>query len=272
MADETIRIEGLEDIVAGLEDVLVNDEMRNLYKKACDLCDRYNIVILSDEKGSREEEMKLDEDIRSVVGNYVGESRKVCFEWLKSQADPMLEAVKLMEYPTIRIHDTKVGEEIKIPHREIISVTKQIDLLDLHKYVGGAGIGKDPDWMHYAQKMNQLMTAYAATQLNVDPREIYNSYDMSQVAKKIELGATPTSNRQLLTVLGEVIATMIGPDYKPKSYDVAYLKFVYGGKGRKALTLRCSNHKAFRKILMDICHRIVFDMSYDLDYKKMKKK
>lgn len=267
--ENKIVVENLE--VANIENMaeLGNDKMKELYARATELTRQFNAKLQGNDL---EGAMKLDLDIKSTVGEYTKESRLVCFEWLKNQENPMLTAIKMLDYPTIRVHDTKVGEDVKIPVREITESTKEIDLLDLHKYIGGDGIGADPSWMHYAQKMNQLMTAYACNQLGIDPTEVWDSYDMSQIARKIQMGETPTSNTQLLKVLTEVIQTMIGPDYRPVSKDVAYLKFVYGGKGKRALTLKCANHKAFRRILAEICHRIVCNKAYTVDFKKMKNK
>lgn len=212
--------------------------------------------------------VKLNEEIENAVNEYTAIARDECFARLIATDDPMLEAVKELTFMTIRAVDRKVGDE-KIPVREIVDVDKPIDLLKLHKAAGG--IGKDKNWAHMAEKLNFLLTAQKAVDLGINPKDISDSYAMSDISREIDMGKTPTSKTNMLKTLQMVITAMIGEEYKATSHDVNFLMSVYSRKNRKALTVTCANHKNLRQYLSEICHRIVLNKVYEVDYKKKNK-
>lgn len=244
--------------------VLTKAELR---EKAETLVKDYNDAIQS---GKYEEAAKLNDEIEQTVNEYTSIAREECFAALKATKDPMLEAVKVLTYPTIRAKDSKVGDE-KIPVRSIEDIEKPIDLLKLHKYVGGDGIGKDKQWAYMVEKLNFLMTAAKAVDLGIDPKSVNDSYAMSDISKSIDLGKTPCSKTNILKTVQAIVTAMVGEEYKATSHDVAFLMSVYSRKNRAALTVTCANHKYMRQYMAEICHRIVLGKSYALDYKKIKK-
>lgn len=213
------------------------------------------------------ETVLVDDVIQLAVNEYTNIARDECFEILVAAEDPMLAAVLMLEYPTIRIVDKK--DENKTPVRTIEDSTKYIDLLKLHKKVNG-GIGKDKNWHLMIEKLNLLMTAQKAIDLGIDPKSVNDSYAMSDIAKQIDLGKNPTSKTKILETVQIVVTAMIGENFKAKSHDVNFLFSVYSKKSRKALTVSCANHKYMRQYMMEICHRIATNGSYALDYKKIK--
>lgn len=215
------------------------------------------------------ETVVLREVIEQLVNEHTNIARNECFEALKATDDPMLEAVKQLTFSTIRIVDKKNGED-KIPVSSIEDAEKAIDLLKLHKYVGGDGIGKDKQWAYKVEKLNFLLTAKKAVDLGIDPTEVNNSYAMSDISKAIDLGKTPTSKTNMLKTLQAIVTAMVGEEYKATSHDVEFLMSVYSRKNRAALTVTCANHKYMRQYMAEICHRIVLGKSYALDYKKAK--
>lgn len=211
------------------------------------------------------------EYMEQTVNEYTSIARKECFDALKETEDPMLEAVKQLSYPTIRIVDKKVGEDKqKIPVTAIEDTEKQIDLLKLYKHCGS--IGKDPNWLHMVEKFNFLLTAQKAVDLGIDPKAINDSYAMSEIAKGYDLGKNPASKTNLLKTLQTIVTAMIGEEYKAVSHDVNFLLSVYSRKSRKTLTVTCANHKYMRGYVMEICHRIVTGKSYAVEYKAVKGK
>ena len=117
------------------------------------------------------------------------------------------------------------------------------------------------------------MTAQKAVDLGVKPdrlKEIHDSYAMSEIAKQIDMGKTPTSKTNILKTLQTIITAMLGDEVKATSHDVNYLMSVYSRKNRKALTVTCANHKYFRGYLAEICNHIVTGNPYDVDFKKAK--
>lgn len=221
-----------------------------------------------DKDGKTINEVVLVDDVMQItVNEYTNIAREQAFETLMAAEDPMLAAILMLEYPTIRIVDKK--DENKTPIRTIEDSTKYVDLLKLHKKVNG-GIGKDKNWHLMIEKLNLLMTAQKAIDLGVNPKSVNDSYAMSDIAKAIDLGKNPTSKTKILETVQTIVTAMIGENFKAKSHDVNFLFSVYSKKSRKALTVSCANHKYMRQYMMEICHRIATDGSYALDYKKIK--
>ena len=225
----------------------------------------YNDAI---QTGNYELAYKTDEEIRQTVNEYTSIVRDECFEDCAAAENPMLEAIKRLSFTTIGVKDSKKGDE-KIPVREVIEREKAIDLLKLHKAVEG-GIGADKNWAHIAQKLNFLLTAQKAVDLGISPKEVHDSYAMSEIARQIDMGKTPTSKTNILKTLQTVISAMLGDDVKATSHDVNYLMSVYSRKNRKALTVTCANHKFFRGYLAEICNHIVTGNPYAVEYRKVK--
>lgn len=237
-----------------------------LRAKAEELVLAYNDAV---QNGDFNTATKLNAEIEQAVNEYTSIAREECFAELAATDDPMLAAVKRLSFMTIRAKDTKVGDE-KIPVRVIEDSEKAIDLLKLHKAVKG-GIGKDEKWAAMIEKLNFLMTAQKAVDLGIDPKAVNDSYAMSDIARQIDMGKTPTSKTNILKTVQAIVTAMIGEEYKAVSHDVNFLMSVYSRKNRKALTVSCANHKYMRQYMMEICHRIVEGKSYALDYKQIRK-
>ena len=236
-----------------------------LRENAEELVTQYNEAI---QTGDFNKATELNEKIEQAVNEHTSIARKECFEELKATPDPMLSAIKRLSFPTIKVKDTKVGDE-KIPVRTIEDCEKAIDLLKLHKACTG-GIGKDKNWYHLIEKLNFLMTAHKAVDLGLDPKDVHNSYSMSEIARQIDMGKTPTSKTNILKTVQSIVTAMIGEEYKATSHDVKFLLSVFSRKGKKALMVSCANHRYMRQYMMEICHRIVEGKAYELDYKKVK--
>lgn len=222
------------------------------------------------QNGKFDDAHKLNGEIEQIVNEYTSIARNECFDELKAAENPMIEAIKRLTYPTIRVRDTKEGDE-KIPVRIVEDVEKPIDLLRLHKSVDG-GIGEDKKWANMIEKFNFLMTVQKASDLGVNPKSINDSYAMSQIAKDIDLGKTPTSKTNILRTLQAIVTAMIGDGFKATSHDVNFLMSIYSRKNRKALTVTCANHKYMRQYMAEICHHIILGKSYEVDHKKARNK
>lgn len=216
-------------------------------------------------------------ELEQVVNQYTAMAREICFDECKESDDPMLEAVKRLTFATIGVKETKKGEE-KIPVSEIVDKQKSIDLLKLHKSVE-SGIGKDPKWNGFVEKMNFHMTARQAKRIIKGKenlarvlKEINDSYAMCKIAQEIDMGKDPTSNTKLLGTLQDIVTAMIGEEYKATSHDVNFLVDLYASKGKGALTVNCANHRYFRNYIAAICHSIVTGEDYEISFKKVNAK
>lgn len=215
------------------------------------------------------ESVVIDTEITSAINEYTSIVRDMCFEDCKNSDNPMLAAVRMLSFMTIGVKDELEGET-KIPVRSVIEKERQIDLLKLHKYCGG--IGADKNWVYIVERFNMLMTVQKAVDLGIDPKAINDSYAISEIAKALDLGKNPVSKTNILKTLRGVISAMMGEEFEKKanSHDVNFLLSIYSRKNRKALTVTCANHKYMRGYVMEICHRIVTDGTYGIEYKKLK--
>lgn len=213
-----------------------------------------------------DEAAKIDAETSENINEYTGIVRTMEFQDIAATADPMVEACKRLTFMTIATKDVKVGED-KIPVREVVNRERQIDPFKLHKFVEG-GIGHDKEWHYIAEKMNYLMTLQCARDLGIDPKEVSDSYAISRIAREYDMGKNPTSKTNMLKTLTKTVQAMIGEEYKPKSHDVNFLLRIYSRKSHRALTVTCANHKYMRLYIMEICHRILEEKEYGVDYKK----
>lgn len=219
--------------------------------------------------GKFEEAMKLSKAIEEKVNEYTSVVRDDCFEACKNSADPMLTAVTMLSFITIGVKDEQKGDDA-IPVRIVVDKERQIDLFKLYKYCGEKGIGADPKWLYMAEQLNMLLTAQKAQDLGLDPKKVNDSFAMSNIAREIDLGKSPTSKTNILKTLQSIITAMLGEGYKAASHDVNFLMSAYSKKNRKALTITTANHKTLRGLLAEICHRIVTNKTYAVDYKAVK--
>lgn len=243
---------------------LSKQELRELAES---LCKDFNDNI---QNGKYEEAAKINAEMEEVINEYTGKAREEVFNAIAEKENPMMVAIEMLTYPTIRMKDTRQGEE-KIPVRIIEDVERFIDLLKLHKYIEG-GIGANKQWAYLIEKLNFLMTAQKAQDLGVNPKLVNDSYAMSEISRAIDMGKTPTSKTNILKTLNMVVQAMVGEEYKATSHDVNFLMSVYSRKNRKALTVTCANHKYMRQYMAEICHRIVLGKSYEVDFKHIKQK
>lgn len=226
-----------------------------------ELVKTYNDAV---QTGNFEGAAKADTAMTEKVNEYTAIVREMCFAECKESGNPMMKAVTMLTFVTIGVKDEKKGDDM-VPVRSIVEKEKSIDLLKLYKYCGE--IGADKNWPNIAQKMNFLLTAQKAVDLGLKPDAVHDSYSMSEIARQIDMGKSPTSKTNLLRTLQMVITAMLGEGYKATSHDVNYLMSVYSKKGRKALSVSCANHRYFVGYLEDVCHRIVTDKAYSVEFK-----
>lgn len=204
--------------------------------------------------------------METAVNKYTSIACAECLENLAKSETPMYEAVIQLTYPTIRIVDKQGGKD-ETPKTVIEDSERYIDLIKLHNLVKG-GIGVEKDWAYMIEKLNYLLTAQKAIDLGIDPKEVYSNFAMTDIAREIDMGKTPTSKTNILKTLQIVVTAMIGAEYKATSHDVNFLLSVFSKKNRRALTVSCANHKSMRQYMMEICHKIILEKNYALDYHK----
>lgn len=197
---------------------------------------------------------------------------------LRAKESPLMAAISNPTYTGLRMAD-KVNKESEISTREASDVTYAVDILALHKHCEGK-TGIDPTWVNMIEKLNFLLTVRGVSEKISDKdalakklRELNSSYAMNEIASNVEMGKSVASNKALLAAVGQVIAAMIGEEYKPLTHDVNYLLQVYTSENKRELGgVKFASHKDMARYMLAICRRVVLGVAYSDKYKTKKTK
>ncbi len=246
------------------------------------------------EAGDIQKYDKAKEALSKVEDEYNAFLTNIRYGEILETEDPIKEAILNGEVDLVSHKENK--DELT---KELISVSRttkkrRIELLPLCLYSHrktNTGKVLDTDWQYTVAKFNQLLCMRVAQNLagGNTPEEkkkaekeavhsIAVSYFMKEQAKAIDLGETPTSNRQLVKMLQSVIDAIMFEDngngknkYTVNSHDVEYLLDCYTKRGSKRLTVMVSKDNAVSKLLSDICYRLLINGIYTVDgFKKVK--
>ena len=255
--------------------------------------EKYNKMLI-DEDTTHDDIKAVFDKIEKHSKEYNGVAETLCYFDLSETENIMLEAVKKMYFKTIKIEEDKKNEphNLSVEYRD-----KYIDLSKLNKYVTG-GIGADKNWMHKVEKLNLLLTAKVATDIdaNTDLSTINDCFTMSKIGEEYKVNKNMFSNTRVLNELTEVVKAMIGEksdivktdkdgnpvleengntvykEYKALKVDREYLLNSFTKQSKTALKVSCSNRKGMNNILLNICHRIALNTRYDIESKLIKMK
>ncbi len=261
----------------------VNARLVVLGSEAEALVNQYNELF---QNGKFKEASDVDAKVQEKVNEYNLIARNFIFDRIIESENSMKTAVTMLKYKSaIAVKDGKTDDEEKVPVRTIVQVEKTINLNALAKYAkehGGKTVGHDEKWPHMVQKLNFLLCAKVCTEIGVptpdgklkpiNPEQVNSSFAMSEIAREIDMGGTPTSKTQLLSQLQKIITAMLGDGFKATSHDVGFLVNAYTRKSAKALTLACANNSQMTNLCAEICHRIVTEAAYSAIYKHAKVK
>lgn len=207
------------------------------------------------------------EEIDKTVKAYGVAAKVATFEGiLEMDGNIIVNAATVHRFETLRVKDVK--DEFGNVSKEVSSTDTQVDPSDLQKYACKS-IGEDKDWSYSCERFNFRLTLAVGKNLGLTGKQlekINDSYSFSKLCEglrnsgdlaEVNKTADPTSKTQLLKALNELVAQMVGKDYKCSSHDVAYLLATQTKKGKAALSVTAATHKAFRMIIMDVLHNII---------------
>lgn len=198
-------------------------------------------------------------------------------ESVKGDEFPMIRAIRDMDYEIGAIKDEARGKKKTISKKVFDTATARIDPEELQDDLG-VDIGASSDWLKHLKNLNIIMTGHVGMKMGFDPGEIMRSYKIRQNLLALEAFGFKDGNYNDLVadqMLKEhfevVIADMIGEEPRVKEFDehiMFYVNSVYAKKSRRALELACSNHAAFKTLMMEICYYIITGAEFSLKYKK----
>ena len=214
---------------------------------------------------------RIEQELKEAESAYSEAKCKEVFKELKQADNPIKAAVEKHSYLVVS-HKT-IREDGVVKGFEIVEdKPRQIDLVKLAK-----SCNVSPMWEHSVQRFNQLLAMRTAKDLkmsNAQIKKICDSFYMSDLARQIDLGGTPDSNRSIGKQLQLLVDGILFEDdgkgkniYKVNSHDVAYLLKCYTRRGKKTLSVAVAKNAYMYRLVLDIMHRIVTGKSYDLEYR-----
>lgn len=206
--------------------------------------------------------------------SYIETQAIIIYDECKKEKNPVLAAVLAYDFP-VYMH-RRVMDNGKVTGLEAISDRRR--KVDLVKFCQHAQLSDV--WKYKVEKFNELLCLRTAHDLKIPVEEITkisNTFFMNRLSREEKLGATPTSNTQVLKQLQMVLDAMVmvpredgSNDLRAKSHDVEFLLKCYTKRGRSALSVAVAKHAFLNSLMLDIAHRIATNGVYGVEYKAEK--
>lgn len=229
---------------------------------------QYNAAALAEQYAKMS---KLDKEMQDLVSDYAKKSKEAYLDEKAKSKTPLTDSIIAPQYKVLKIKDT-TDNDSGIITRSVDETNKTIQLNDLSAKFNSSFRFKN--WKAYIEQLNLRLCLYTANKLELptsDRKEIEEKFRMVNGGRDIDLGATPTSNTQLLKQLRTVCNGIMGEsdiEGKITSHDVEYLKMVYTTKGRELRNIRTLNSAKLADAIINIMNRVMTDASYSITYQK----
>lgn len=227
-------------------------------------------------RAQRENDLKAlkeaDENCVKYRNDYNEAARTEFFAKHCAAESPLVSILGQLEYTGKSWTDKKSKDSGLITRAETDTINR-VNLSAFEKYArenAKVTTGKETNWLYYIEKFNQLLVFYGAARIGDNPKKYSDSYAIRQIAKEIEMGATPTSATQILKQLQTVVSAMIGDEYKATSHDAAWVMLAFARPDRKSLHLKASSPKVMNELIAETCHRIITNGEYKVTFRKAK--
>lgn len=200
-----------------------------------------------------------------------------CFEYDdegKLVGLPLVNALKKLRYQTMRYRVAN-DKETGLPTCTTYYVDADIPLAYFERYACDVkkldSAGVNHEWIYLIEKFTQLMSVYICTEIGADMKRLNDSYYIRDVARKLELGETPTSKTQIQKLLQKVSEAMIGTEFKTTSHDASYLMHTLVNKDKRSVnTVVFPTSKTVSGLIGDILHRVIIDGEYKMKFREKK--
>ena len=249
-------------------------ELRAIIEERIEAMNKVVRAAEKDAKVGLNELYAVENELKAAEADYAEESQNEMFAICKASGAPVLEGAKRHSYPVLG-HRAIKEDGFTVGFELVEDKEKQIDLVKLCKFCDLPVL-----WKYKVEKMGELLALRCARELGMttqEIKEISKTYRLDKLAKAEEMGATPTSNNQIVKLLQSVIDAILYEDdgngknrYKVNSHDVAYLLACYTKRGRKVLYVTVAKASFLHNLVVDVMHRVVCNKRYGLDYQKIK--
>lgn len=226
---------------------------------------------LAVENSDPEKVKAAEAELQTLEAEYAESERIRVFSELRGRENPVLSAVMMHDYETLshRVNrDSDTGSVIGV---ELVYRPVQVDLVRFCRFC------KLPTaWQFKVEKLNQLLTLRDAQELKLSSAEMKNiskSFYMNEKAREIDIGKTPTSNTQVLSLIQSAIDDVLFLDdgkgknsVRVNSHDLAYIIKCRTKRSTPLKVSVCKN-QMLHKLFVDVMYRITTGQMYGLDYK-----
>lgn len=235
-------------------------------------------------------------NLLSAESEYAKQAASDCYDAILATEQPILTAIKTYKYDVIGHKDIK-EDGVTVSVEADYTKTKVIDLYALTQKGK-----KSKSWACLAQESNLDFLFDTAIDLGFSSAKVKKMAGVAFVDKttaeaiKKEAASIstsdymkkrcedflasltdksakdPTSKTSLAKGLQATLNELLSLDgvepntYKVNSHDVSYIRRVFNRKGKRALTVNTSNQSIYRRILMDVFHRVVCELSYGIEF------
>lgn len=228
--------------------------------------EEYNLALVKNDNAKM---TAVEASLKDIEAEYAKQAMNEAFAECKRAEDPVIAAIKMYTFETLG--HTISRKDGVIEGINLTMKDKQIELPKLFKF-----LGKSHLWEYDLEKLGCLLCMRTAKELGIPDKEVRRidrMYYQSEFARKSELGAMPTSNNQITKLLQSVIDQILpGKNYKALVVDSKYLLMCYTRRGRSKLSVSVAKLSFVHTLFMDILHRIVCGLKYDVEYKMVSKK
>lgn len=212
--------------------------------------------------GDKAKMTALTEELKKIEERYAKLKSREEWDKLKASTDPYGECIKIFDTKVIGHKDEKDKETGLILRRTLHDKkTYDYDLAEFADYCGF-----DKRWIYSLEKFNQLLFIRAWMDIGLtadEAKEKCDSYYISDIAKRVELGETPTSNTQILKQLQTLVDEVFPPvsedkhTYKVTSHQVGAMNLLYTREGKGKLDIELVQGAAFRKLFKKLLLTLV---------------
>jgi len=201
------------------------------------------------------------------------------FSVILGYEDPMLEALTRLTLPCIKT-TTRVEKDTGYEHAEIQEDKAVINLVALEE-ASEVPLFPNGQWRYWLASLTYRLAARAYQDSGGDAKDFSNTFKMSEGAKGVDLGATPTSNAQIVKQLQAIVDAIYFVDngenvglnqYKVLTKDVKYMLYIMCSRGRKTLSVSLPKTSTMLRLVTEVLHRIVTDADYTAEYDMIEKK
>lgn len=250
-----------------------NKTANELFEIAEKAVNQLNKIIADDKHSEIKSQRKLaTEAVEAANAAYRKESNAI---FLAAEY-PFFEAIKTGYIDCLRLNVT-VNKDTGLEEASIETGEEVVDLRALEDECKNKMLAHNGKWIYWAEKFTFVMAARVNADIGGDSKKFTQMYKISQTARDCDIGATPTSNAQMLKQLQAIIDGILFEDngeglnvYKALSKDVNYINRVMTKRGKGRLSVSMPRQSTMIRLVTEVLHRIVTGGAYTSEYEMIK--